>query len=352
MSSDLRSPQLAIQYTLRTPAHVSALFYTHNGALIVGSDDGSLRFYQPPATKVVKAIRGLGSEVSSVAGLRSSLGDCCVWVACGTSVTLFDLGAYPLIQTAENALKSIKVGEDDSDLVNEASISLSENQKNLSFTTDNGTVGTVDLTTSAVQRMRVHHSSICATVRFIPDRPGEVVSGGYDSTLMHFDWRQGSILSRRQFSSPPPTSEVSLSPPFVLCLAVSITGAVAAGTADGQLWVGLGGDKRVSIKKSRKWEGLREEMGLSCKVADGPIVTLAFLNPETIVTSSLLGVVSLHSVHIRGTASNWKVESTALGQTEIIAKVNAIAIHGNSISIGGLTTDGKGIVEVYRLDFV
>lgn len=70
------------------------------------------------------------------------------------------------------------------------------------------------------------------------------------------------------------SSAVSLSPPFVLCLSVSSTGAIAAGTADGYLVIGLGGDKRMSVKKTRKWGGLREDSSLSSKIADGPVVAL------------------------------------------------------------------------------
>ena len=70
------------------------------------------------------------------------------------------------------------------------------------------------------------------------------------------------------------SSAVSLSPPFVLCLSVSSTGAIAAGTADGYLVIGLGGDKRMSVKKTRKWAGLREDFSLSSKFADGPVVAL------------------------------------------------------------------------------
>ena len=35
---------------------------------------------------------------------------------------------------------------------------------------------------------------------FIPDRPSELVSGGYDSALLHFDIGQGNILSRFDIS--------------------------------------------------------------------------------------------------------------------------------------------------------
>ena len=38
---------------------------------------------------------------------------------------------------------------------------------------------------------------ICGTVKFIPDRPRELVSGGYDTAILHFDFLQGNLLSRR-----------------------------------------------------------------------------------------------------------------------------------------------------------
>lgn len=208
-------------------------------------------------------------------------------------------------------------------------------------------MGVVDLLTNSVRRMNTRHTSICATASFIPDRPSEAVSGGYDSALLHFDFRQGTLLSRREFTSSPQTSVVSLSPPFVLCLSVSSTGTVAAGTADGQIWVGLGGDKRVSAKKSRKWGGLREDMSLSKKIADGPVVALTFLNPTTVVTSTLLGNISGHLLRIEGDVGDWRIESIPIAQTEMISKVNALAIHGDNIAVGGFRMDGKGVAKVH-----
>ncbi|KAH9966624.1 WD40-repeat-containing domain protein [Russula dissimulans] len=336
---------LALQHTLLIPAHVSALTYTQNGMLILGSDDGSLRLYCPPDTKVVRAIRGLGSEVSSVASVTPTPGNFGhIWVACGRSLKLFNLDAQNLVQSNEHALTVIQVGE------NEADICISENRKTLAFSMDSGAVGVVDLATNNVGIMKTRHNSICAVARFIPGRPSELVSGGYDSTLIHFDFRQGTILSRRECSttSPPQSSDISLSPPFVLCLAISSTGAIAAGTADGCLWVGLGGDKRVSLKKTRKWGGLREDTSLSRKIADGPIVALAFLDPSVVVTSTLLGVISRHTLSIEGNSEDWRIESIAIGQTQSIAKVNGLVVHDDNIVVGGLRADGKGAAEVYQ----
>jgi hypothetical protein len=162
---------------------------------------------------------------------------------------------------------------------------------------------------------------------------------------------------------------VSLSPPFVLCLSISSTGAVAAGTADGYLWIGLGGDKRASVKKTRKWGGLREDMGLSTKITDGPVVALcvalslscvcvlgaltshalrAFLDPTAIVTCTLLGVIFRHILSTEGNAEGWKIESIPVAQTQFIAKVNTLAVHGDRVAVGGFREDGKGLAEVYK----
>lgn len=75
-------------------------------------------------------------------------------------------------------------------------------------------------------------------------------------------------------AAPPSSEGVSLSPPFVLSISVSATGVLAASTADGRVWLGGGGEKRPDSKKkrSRKWEGLKEDEGVWLQVADGPVV--------------------------------------------------------------------------------
>ena len=74
----------------------------------------------------------------------------------------------------------------------------------------------------------------------------------------------------------PPSTGVSLSPLFVHSVAFSEHGAIIAGTADGRVWVGRGGDKSIPSKKkrSRKWEGLREDAGNWVNVAEGPVVSV------------------------------------------------------------------------------
>lgn len=69
---------------------------------------------------------------------------------------------------------------------------------------------------------------------------------------------------------------MSLSPPFVISMAVSTTGVVAAGTADGRLLIGFGAERGAlgKGKKAKKWEGLNPDETLLIKIAEGPIVAL------------------------------------------------------------------------------
>lgn len=92
--------------TLKTPSAVSSLAFGHAGHLFVGtgiqselsskwgtfiftfpSDDGILRVYDLSTFKVLKAIKNLGFEVSSIVCVKkrgSDLRD--AWVASGTKV--------------------------------------------------------------------------------------------------------------------------------------------------------------------------------------------------------------------------------------------------------------------------
>jgi hypothetical protein len=67
-----------------------------------------------------------------------------------------------------------------------------------------------------------------------------------------------------------------------------------------------------------------------------------------VVTSTLLGVISRHTLSIEGNSEDWRIESIAIGQTQSIAKVNGLVVHDDNIVVGGLRADGKGAAEVYQ----
>ena len=161
-----------------------------------------------------------------------------------------------------------------------------------------------------------------------------------------------------------PSSGVSLSPPFVHSIAFSKRGAMAASTADGRVWVGKGGDKSNASKKkrSRKWEGLREDEGDWISVGEGPVVSVCvedhpdsemnliecchkrdFVDSESFVTCTLLGFLSQHMVGVGSTETKtvWSREAKEL------EKANCVRSNGTYIAVGGFSNGGKGLVEVY-----
>lgn len=215
----------------------------------------------------------------------------------------------------------------------------------MAFSCDSGLVGVIDLSTKQVTRMKTSHTNVCDGVRFIPDRPSEILSAGYDSTLLHFDVNQGSLLSRFDVASPPLSSGISLPPPFVHCIAFSGHGAVAASTADGRVWIGRGGDKSIASKKKRhrKWEGLREDEGSWVNVAEGPVVSVGFTDSESFVTCTLLGSLSRWKVGARSTGDGavWS------RNVEHLEKVNCTQSNGLYFAVAGFASDSKGLVEVY-----
>ncbi|KAI0362404.1 WD40 repeat-like protein [Trametes cingulata] len=342
---------------IKVPTAVSAVSLGPNDVLCVGSDDGSLRWYNLPEGKVCKAVKSLGEEVSSIVWSRPKKEEpATVWVASGRKLFSFPADSQKMIMTAEDATCVLEVGEDNDDVLNEAStamLCLSDHGKLLAFGSDSGAVGTIDVSSKQISRMKTRHTTVCGCVKFIPDRPGELLSGGYDYSLLHFDVGQGNILSRYDTTAPLPSDGVSLSPPFVLSISISSTGLLAASTADGRVWLGGGGEKRPASsqggkkKRSRKWEGLKEEEGRWLQVAEGPVVSTAFRDQKRLLTCSLLGVVSAYEIS-RDAQGTLQAEKMWNARASSLVKVNALAVSNSWVIVGGFGKDGKGIVEAWH----
>ncbi|KAG2038763.1 WD40-repeat-containing domain protein [Suillus americanus] len=341
--------------TLKTPAPISCLAKGSSGHFFAGSDDGSVRVYNPDTLKVVKAIRGLGEVSSAVCMSHNAggLGD--MWVASNRHALRFNMDTEKMILAKADATLTLELGPDDDDMLNELSL----NQKNsqLAFCLDSGTVGVVDLSTKQVSHMKTSHDNICGTVKFIPDRPSELVSGGYDSKLLHHDFHQRTVLSRFDLGTSPlsESSGVSMSPPFILSSAMSPSGVLAAGTADGRVWIGTGGEKMSGVssdtsikKKRRKWEGLKQDEAFTADVGHGPITALTFIGPRTLFTSTLMGKVALHEIGGPNADGKLHISPKWTRATTDVNKVNAIIATGGLIIIGGLSERGGGIIEVWE----
>jgi hypothetical protein len=74
----------------------------------------------------------------------------------------------------------------------------------------------------------------------------------------------------------------------------------------------------------------------------------AFQDPTSIITSTLLGTISRHTLSTKSTAEDLTIVSITVAQTRFIVKVNALVVHGDNVAVGGFRADGKGMAEVYQ----
>ena len=160
---------------------------------------------------------------------------------------------------------------------------------------------------------------------------------------------------------------MALSPPFVMSLAVSSTGIVAAGTADGRLLIGFGAESCLTMKKRpKKWLGLVAEETLLIKIAEGPVVALyvlfllhiwliiydhcfrAFVQPRRLVASTLRGVLTVYNLIWDPDEGSLILDDEFQKESSGLEKVNALVVDEQQIILGGLDKDGKGVIEVWK----
>ncbi|KZV92151.1 WD40 repeat-like protein [Exidia glandulosa HHB12029] len=326
---------------LHGPAPFTAL--AMSGELIAaGSEDGSVRLYRVSETRVHKAIRAFGDEVSSLAFVPASD---VIWIASGQHIYAFDINTETLVLKREDATVQKRVLNDDENVLNEIAL----NKTHLAFTCDDGRIGTYELSTQEVKFLKPQHKSVSSPLAFIPNRPRELVSGGYDCTLLHTDFLLGSFLSSLDLSGGTSPADTGAVPPFIHSLDVSPDGRIACGLADGRVWIGSGGVKGLGKKK--KWDGLDEQQGAFHTVATGPVVGLAFRDESSVFMSSLNGVLKLVAV-TQSQTEGTTVTIPWSAQTTKVAKVNALAYDAatHRLVIAGITLDGKGALETWTFE--
>lgn len=98
------------------------------------------------------------------------------------------------------------------------SIDLTE--QHLAAVDDTGECAVVDLAVGRPLRtLRKQHTNICSVVKFIPNRRDELVTGGYDSKLLHWNYQRIKVLqsinTQNLLSELGDDSVYMFNPPFV-----------------------------------------------------------------------------------------------------------------------------------------
>jgi len=101
-------------------------------------------------------------------------------------------------------------------------------------------------------------------------------------------------------------------------------------------------------KRTKKWEGLRDEDELAIKIAEGPIVAMAFDDSGILTISTLLGVITRYNPIYDPMEGSIELDKLWQKETESIRKVNALVVDEKRVVVGGLTAVGKGIFEIWK----
>ncbi|KAF5358150.1 hypothetical protein D9756_001310 [Leucocoprinus leucothites] len=365
MSSDLGQTTLVaphpeasfvLLHSLTTPStwQITALAFGHAGHLYAGSDNGDLRVYDLSSFKVLRAVKGNGSMVSSIVCVKrpgSEFRD--AWIASGKQIFRFLMDTPKLIQTYDDALDFVDVIPADENEDEIEDLALNWEKTHLAYGTDSGSVGVVDLSTRAVTKLKTKHDVMCGSVEWIPERPRELVTGGCDATLLHTDVVKDEVLSKQNLAAlSTQDGKVSMSPPFIMSLSVAPNGIVAAGTADGKLWLGFGGGKTPSASKSRKktkWGGLDLEQASVVSIAEAPIVAVAFHSPSRLTVSTLKGALTHFNLFYSSDGGNVIYQAIWHHQCETMIKVNALVVDEKRLVVGGFDETGKGVIDIWKL---
>jgi len=207
--------------------------------VVSGGEDGRLCLWAPEGQLLTSYTQD-DSECTSA--VFSHNNPHIVYAAFGEEVHMLDLN---------RSKDPVFVFKSNQDEVNQ--LVLDSKDKFLAAGDDSGEVKVYGLQDRKVfKSLRHKHTNICSTVSFRPGRPWELLSGGLDCRLVHWDFSKPKCLHQfntQQLFATPGESPHMINPPFVHHIATSPSGAiVACALENGQLPILDASNKKMEPK--------------------------------------------------------------------------------------------------------
>ena len=168
---------------------------------------------------------------------------------------LFYVAAETVIHCLDIRQLASPVGTYDfnEDEINE--MSLHEKETFLAAADDSGSIKIINIADGKVYKTLRKHTNICSAIRFRPHRPWELISGGYDSKVIQWEFNKSRAFCQIDMQeigvAPENLDSYVVSPPFVHSIALSSSGnTVAVGTENALVQIFDGSKRTLAFKQT------------------------------------------------------------------------------------------------------
>eukprot|EP01118_Nematostelium_gracile_P018990 TRINITY_DN8628_c0_g1_i1.p1 TRINITY_DN8628_c0_g1~~TRINITY_DN8628_c0_g1_i1.p1 ORF type:complete len:330 (+),score=48.70 TRINITY_DN8628_c0_g1_i1:40-1029(+) len=286
--------------------------------LASGSEDASTRIWDLRTEKSVRCLIAGEEQVNSICfGLDGQF----MFVANGNKIHQFDLRRPEIVLRKWE--KEYQVNTDE---INE--ICLQENF--LASCDDSGEIRVINLSDGNCKILRNAHKNICSTIRFVPNRNNQLVSGGLDSQIIHWDYLRLKPIFRFELHLQNSGAQI-VNPPFVHSIDINNNGELMA--------AGLGNHNAVvyNLPKHRILFDLEYHTSTVSK-----ILFPSFRSNQVLTGSDDESLVLWDLPHITPSKSKQKEHSSATPALTIKhkAKINSLATLSNGTIIVADVTKG------------
>ena len=247
---------------------------TPDGKLFSGAEAGELCFWDLTGAKPTKIYTESGDDVTSICCSKQRPHE--VYVACGTSVLLYDTRQLSV------PMHTLKFNEEE---INQ--VVLHEKENYLAACDDSGQVKLLSVQERRVfKTLKNGHENICSTVAFRPGKPWDLLSGGLDSKLIHWDFSKAKVLSSFNFEEleiqDDQADKYLVNPPFIHSLSVSSNGNfLACGTENALVQIFDCSKRKITHSKTLR--NHRQGVSQVCFATDDKELLLSAGNDGSVI---------------------------------------------------------------------
>uniref|UniRef100_A0A2C9JW86 Uncharacterized protein n=1 Tax=Biomphalaria glabrata TaxID=6526 RepID=A0A2C9JW86_BIOGL len=213
--------------------------HPQNGRIASGGEAGELCIWSHDG-QVIGKISRPDTECTSVLFSRENPN--LIYAAFGEEILILDQHRFQ---------EPLYVLHSNTDEINQ--ITLDSKEQFLAACDDSGEIKVFGLQDRKVfKTLRLKHTNICSTAVFRPGRPWEVVTGGLDCRLVHWDFSKPKCLNQfnmQELHATPGDAPYMINPPFIHHMSVSPTGStLACALENGQIPIFSGSQKNLQPK--------------------------------------------------------------------------------------------------------